>query len=147
MDDDGWRLGVGATYSLGQAWRFDAGYREEYGPGASSHGFDGAVTWLPTTALSITAYGSTLDRPLEFRFNEASVDVLGLDAEWSPTNQLRLAVGAARYWEIARPAGCRGLRLGPDPPPRPGDAAPPEREPTPFRLPPALRTRPRAGSR
>ena len=54
VDDDGWRLGFGASYSLGQTWRFDAGYREEYGPGASSHGFDALVTWLPTTELSIT---------------------------------------------------------------------------------------------
>ena len=99
VDNDGWRLGFGATYSLGQTWRFDAGYREEYGPGASSHGFDANVTWLPTTVLSINAYGSTLDRPLEFRFNDASVDVLGVDAEWSAGSQLRLAVGGARYWE------------------------------------------------
>ncbi|HEX6667954.1 MAG TPA: hypothetical protein VF061_00265, partial [Gemmatimonadales bacterium] len=33
------------------------------------------------------------------RFQEASVDVLGLDAEWSPSDRLRLALGGARYWE------------------------------------------------
>jgi hypothetical protein len=146
VDNDGWRLGFGATYSLGQSWRFDAGYREEYGPGASSHGFDGNVTWLPTTALSINAYGSTLDRPLEFRFNDASVDVLGVDAEWSAGPQLLLAVGGARYWETRdRP-----------------DAAAFDWNQTRlharvtllfrsqsdvFRLPPALRSHPRAGSR
>jgi hypothetical protein len=146
VDDDGWRLGAGASYNLGQAWRFDAGYREEYGPGASSHGFDGLVTWMPTTMLSITGYGSTLDRPLEFRFNEASVDVVGLEAEWSPGSQLRLAIGGARYWETRdRPDAAAFdwdqtrlharvtllLRSRADG----------------FRLPPALRTRPRAGSR
>jgi len=146
VDDDGWRLGVGASYSLGSAWRFDAGYREEYGPGASSHGFDAQVTWLPTTMLSITGYGSTVDRPLEFRFNEASVDAVGVEAEWSAGSQLRLAIGGARYWESRdRP-----------------DAAAFDWDQTRlharvtlllrsesdlFRLPPALRTRPRAGSR
>ena len=146
VDDDGWRLGVGASYSLGSAWRFDAGYREEYGPGASSHGFDASVTWLPTTMLSINGYGSTLDRPLEFRFNEASVDVLGVEAEWSAGSQLRLAIGGARYWESRdRPDAAAfdwdqtrlharvTLLL--------------RSETDGFRLPPALRTRPRAGSR
>ena len=136
VDNDGWRLGVGATYSPARAGRFDAGYREEYGPGASSHGFEGVVTWLPTTVLSINAYGSTLDRPLEFRFNEASVDVLGVDAEWSAGSRLRLAIGAARYWGKPGSAGCRRVRLGPDPAARQGDTAAPERDrrvPTPAR--------------
>ena len=145
VDDDGWRLGVGASYSLGSAWRFDAGYREEYGPGASSHGFDGSVTWVPTTMLSITGYGSTMDRPLEFRFNEASVDAVGIEAEWSASSQLRLAIGGARYWESRdRPDAAAfdwdqtrlharvTLLL--------------RSESDVFRLPPALRTRPRAGS-
>ena len=99
VDDDGWRLGVGASYSPSAAWRIDAGYREEYGPGASSNGFEGSVTWLPTVTLSLTGYGSTLDRPLEFRFEDASVDVVGLDAEWRPASHLQVAIGGARYSE------------------------------------------------
>src|SRR5918995_1670508 len=31
VDDDGWRFGVGASFSPNAAWSFDAGYREEYG--------------------------------------------------------------------------------------------------------------------
>ena len=73
VDNDGWRLGVGLTYTPLPAWRFDGGYREEFGPGASSDGFEGSVTWLPTRALSLSAYGSTLDRPLEFRFENATI--------------------------------------------------------------------------
>jgi hypothetical protein len=146
VDDDGWRVGVGASYSLGSSWRFDAGYHDEEGPGALSDGFDGFVTWVPTTALSITGYGSTMDRPLEFRFNDASVDVAGIETEWSPTDQLRLAIGGARYWESRdRPDAAAFdwnqtrlharvtllLRSRADG----------------LRLPPALRTRPRAGIR
>jgi hypothetical protein len=146
VDDDGWRLGVGVAYSPAPAWRFDAGYREEYGPGASSNGFDGSVAWLPMPTLSLTGYGSTLERPLEFRFDEASVDVVGLDAEWSPGSRLRLAVGGARYWETRdRPDAAafdwsqtrlhaRVTLLF-------------HSEADAFRLPPALRTRPRAGAR
>ena len=146
VDDDGWRLGVGASYNLGETWHFDAGYREEYGPGASSHGFDALITWLPTTTLSITAYGSTLERPLEFRFNEASVDAVGMDAEWSLGNRLRLGVGGARYWETRDRPDAAAFDWG--------QTRLHARvtlllrsEADVFRLPPALRTRPRAGSR
>jgi hypothetical protein len=99
VDDDGWRVGVGVTYTPVPAWRIDAGYREEYGPGASSDGFEGSVTWLPTRALSLTAYGSTLDRPLEFRFEDASVEVLGLDVDWRAGERFSLGLGAAHYGE------------------------------------------------
>jgi hypothetical protein len=146
VDHDGWRLGTGVTYSPTAAWTIDLGYREEYGPGASSHGFEGAVTYLPIPTLSLSAYGSTLERPLEFRFQETSVDALGLDAEWSPTDRLRIAVGAAHYaedrarpdaaafdWDQTRLHARVTLVLRSD-----TDAVP---------LPPALRTRPRAGSR
>ena len=146
-----WTMTAGGSESASRtprrrAWTLDAGYREEYGPGASSHGFEGTVTFLPTRTLSLTAYGSTLDRPLEFRFEDASVDAFGLDAEWSPTDRLRLAIGGARYCEDSRSARRRGVRLGPDPAPRPGDAAVPERDAMSLRCPPALRTHPRAGS-
>jgi hypothetical protein len=146
VDHDGWRLGAGVTYSPTPAWTVDLGYREEYGPGASSHGFEGAVTYLPIPTLSLSAYGSTLERPLEFRFEEASVDALGLDAEWSPNDRFRIAVGAARYaedrgrpdpaafdWDQTRLHARVTLVLRSD-----TDAVP---------LPPALRARPRAGSR
>ena len=99
VDDDGWRVGVGVTYTPAQAWRIDAGYREEYGPGASSDGFEGSVTWLPTRALALTAYGSTLDRPLEFRFQDASVEVVGLDADWRVGERFSVGVGAAHFGE------------------------------------------------
>jgi hypothetical protein len=99
VEDDGWRAAVGIMYRPSPAWTVDAGYRGEIGLGAAADGFEAGVTFLPIPVLSLTAYGSTLDRPLEFRFQEASVDVLGLDAEWSPSDRLRLALGGARYWE------------------------------------------------
>ena len=146
VDDDGWRFAVGATYTPFPAWRVDAGYREEYGPGASSHGIEGSVSWLPAATLSLTAYGSMLERPLEFRFEDATVDVLGLDAEWSPADYLRVGIGAARYtetrdrpdaaafdWNQTRLHARVTLLFRSD-----ADAVP---------LPPALRNRPRAGVR
>ncbi len=109
VDDDGWRLGVGASFSPNAVWTFDAGYREEYGPGASSHGFEASISAVPLAQLTLTAYGSTLDRPLEFRFEEAGVDVLGLDAEWRPSDRLRLALGGAHYREDRRRPDASGI--------------------------------------
>ena len=144
VDDDGWRLGIGATYTLREGLTFDLGYHEEYGPGASSNGVDGSVTWTARPSLRLSAYGSTLERPLEFRFNEADVQVFGLDAEWEPTDRLRLGLGGARYheerqrpdpaaldWNQTRLHGRVTLLFGSG-----ADRAP---------LPRALRTRPRAG--
>jgi hypothetical protein len=99
VDDDGHRVGVGISYSPLAPLTLDAGYRQEQGPGGSSEGFEGTITFRPLADLSLLAYGSTLDRPLEFRFQDASVDVVGLEAEWWPTERLRLAVGAAHYAE------------------------------------------------
>jgi hypothetical protein len=146
VDNDGWRFGVGASFSFSPRWTVDAGYREEYGPGASSHGFEASVSATPMPALTLTAYGSTLDRPLEFRFEEAGVDVFGVDAEWRPDPRLRLSVGGAHYsddrqrpdasgidWNQTRLHAGLTLFLSSG-----ADRSP---------LPRALRTRPRAGTR
>jgi hypothetical protein len=144
VDNDGWRLGVGATYTPLAGLTLDVGYHEEYGPGASSNGVDGNVSWRALPTLALSAYGSTLERPLEFRFNEADVWVFGLEAEWEPTDRLRLALGGAHYqedrerpdaatldWNQTRLNGRVTMFFGSG-----ADRTP---------LPPALRTRPRAG--
>ncbi len=145
VDDDGWRLGVGASYSPRDGLTLDLGYHEEYGPGASASGVDGSVSWRATPSLMLSAYGSTLERPLEFRFSEADVQVLGLDAEWEPTDRLRVGVGGAHYheerqrpdpaaldWNQTRLHGRVTLLFGSG-----ADRSP---------LPKALRTRPPAGA-
>jgi hypothetical protein len=144
VDDDGWRFGVGASYRIREGLSVDLGYHEEYGPGASSNGVDGSVSWTARPGLTLSAYGSTLERPLEFRFNAADVQVLGLDAEWEPTDRLRLGLGGAHYhedrerpdaatldWNQTRLHGRVTLLFGSS-----ADRTP---------LPRALRTRPRAG--
>ena len=109
VDNDGWRFGAGASFSPDEIWTFDAGYREEYGPGASSHGFEGSLSATLNPRLTLTAYGSTLDRPLEFRFEEAGVDVVGFDAEWRPTARIRLGLGGAHYAEDRRRPDASGF--------------------------------------
>ena len=108
VDNDGWRLGAGVTFSPNDTWTIDAGYREEYGPGASSHGFEGSRQRRTDPRLTLTAYGSTLDRPLEFRFEEASVDVFGLERSGA-RERLRLGSVARTLRRRPAPAGCRGF--------------------------------------
>ena len=109
VDDDGWRFAIGASFTPSDAWSVDLGYREEYGPGASSHGFEGSVSALPLPTLTLTAYGTTLERPLEFRFDDTGVDVLGLDAEWRASERVRVAAGGAHYREDRRRPDASGL--------------------------------------
>jgi hypothetical protein len=102
VEDGGDRLGAGISYSLGSRLSLDLGYRGERGPGGASEGFESTVTYRPAGELALVAYGSTFERPLEFRFQDASLDALGLEAEWWPTDRLRLAAGAVHYWEARR---------------------------------------------
>jgi hypothetical protein len=144
--DDGWRFGVGASFRPSSVWTLDGGYHKESGPGASSNGFDASISVAPLPGLTLTVYGATLERPLEFRFQETGVEVLGLDADWSPNPRVRLALGGAHYWEDRRRPDASAFdwnqtRLNARVTLFLGSGA--DRTP----LPRALRTRPRAGSR
>ena len=98
VDQDGWRTGLSAAFTPSDRWRLSAGYRLEYGPGASADGFDASATWRGGP-LTLTAYGASLTRPLEFRLSQSEVVVIGGDAAWQARSRLRLAVGAAHYAE------------------------------------------------
>ena len=101
-ESDGWRASWSASYAPSPRWTLDAGYHAEFGPGASSLGWQGSVRFSPTTGIALTVQGATLNRPLEFRFDDANVKSFGLDAEWSPSASTRFGVGAARYREERR---------------------------------------------
>lgn len=98
VDDDGWRTGISATFSPSSQWRLAAGYRLEYGPGASADGFDVRATWRGS-GLTVSAYGAALTRPLEFRLSQSELLVAGFDAAWQAQDRLQLAVGGAHYAE------------------------------------------------
>jgi hypothetical protein len=103
-ETSGWRFSWGATYRLHERWTLDGGYRSESGPGAASRGFEGALTYTLRDVLSLGIPAATLDRPLEFRFDDASVDLYGVTAEYHASSRLRLQLDASRYLETrARP--------------------------------------------
>lgn len=99
VEDRGWRFESGVTWTPAAQWVLDGSYQAEFGPGASSRGFTGRLTWLPTSKLSLTAHGARLQRPLELRFNDAELTTLGVDAEYQPHPRWRVGVQAVRYDE------------------------------------------------
>jgi hypothetical protein len=99
---DGWRWDIGATATPLPGWSLDAGYRRELGPGAAAAGLDGSISYRPSPHLTVTLMGSTVDRPLEFRFNEAVLHVYGIDAQAEPSDRVRLGLTLDRYTESHR---------------------------------------------
>jgi hypothetical protein len=99
VEDRGWRFESGATWAPSAQWVLDGSYQSEFGPGASSRGFTGRLTWSPTPRVSLAAHGARLQRPLELRFNDAELTTLGMDAEYRPNARWRVGVQAIRYDE------------------------------------------------
>jgi len=97
-DTSGWRFSWNATYSLSR-WSLQGGYRAEFGPGAASRGFEGAVTYSAGDLVTVGLQGATLDRPLEFRYDESSLDVYGIFAHFRPSPRLRIELDASQYAE------------------------------------------------
>lgn len=99
---DGWRAEVGATVEPRTGWIIDGGYSREFGPGAASVGGGASVTYTPTRHTRVTVYGHAHDRPLEFRYSESVLRVLGLDGGTDLNDRVRLSLGAMRYAEERR---------------------------------------------
>lgn len=99
VEDAGWRASVGASADLGAAWRAELDTHREFGPGAASRGVDAALVFRPEPRLELRASGAALQRPLEFRYDDASVSVLGLEADWEVSDRMRTGAGIAHYWE------------------------------------------------
>jgi hypothetical protein len=99
VEDRGWRLDWGATWSPVSTLVLDAGYQAEFGPGASSRGYHGRVSWDPMPQLSLAVHGARLERPLELRFNDAELTSFGASAEVIPNPHWRFGLQAIRYQE------------------------------------------------
>ena len=99
VDTTGWRFSWDATYTVTRRWSVDGGYRAEFGPGASSRGFQGSVTYAAGDRVALGIQGATLDRPLEFRYDESSTQMFGVFAHCQPSSRLRVELDASRYSE------------------------------------------------
>jgi hypothetical protein len=104
VEDEGWRMQTGASWTPDPRWVLAGDYHAEFGPGAASRGVELRATWLPTEAFSISANGARMRRPLEMRYSDSELTVLGLDAEYRPNARWRLGLQAAQWQEDrARP--------------------------------------------
>jgi hypothetical protein len=98
VKNEGWRWSAEVRYAPVADLEVNAGGRVEFGPGASSRGFDAGVTYR-RERFEVSAYGMALERPLEFRFDEAQVWAIGASGMWRPTEQWSAAAGLSRYVE------------------------------------------------
>src|SRR6266496_1577587 len=98
-ETSGWRFSWGATYAPTSAWAVDGGYHSEFGPGASSRGFEGGITYAPGDRLTLAVHAATLDRPLEFRYDQSSLKLYGVEVLYRPSPRASFQVDASRYAE------------------------------------------------
>ncbi len=99
VEDHGWRYDASITWMPDARWTLVAGHPAEFGPGASSLGYDGRVTWEPTSRIAVSAHASRLRRPLELRFSDATLTAFGGDVTLRPDDRWRLDLGASRVRE------------------------------------------------
>ncbi|HKV72734.1 MAG TPA: hypothetical protein VJN62_15895 [Gemmatimonadales bacterium] len=102
FENSGWRFSWDGVYAVSRRWTLDAGYRAEFGPGASSRGFTGGATFTVTDQLTLSAHAGTLDRPLEFRLDDASVWMVGAAATWKASDRWNVQADATQYTESRR---------------------------------------------
>lgn len=95
----GWRWSVGGAFVPHEQLAVDLDYHAAFGPGASSLGFEGRATWRPVQTLDLTAMVASLLRPLEFRFSESNVLLLGLDARYQLYDRVAVSFGLQHYDE------------------------------------------------
>lgn len=95
----GWRFSWGATLKPVSRWTFDGGYHAEFGPGAASRGFEAAAGFTPAQSFTVGIQCATLDRPLEYRLDNSSLTLYGLNADFHPSARWRVQLDASRYVE------------------------------------------------
>jgi len=98
-ENGGWRWSVGSTFAVSPELNVSADFHRELGPGAASSGFEAAIMVNPLDEFEFSVFGGRLERPLEFRFNEAKLWNYGVAVTFEPTPALRFNGGIQGYHE------------------------------------------------
>ncbi len=107
--DRGWRIHVGAGYRPVERLAVQLDHETEFGPGASFSSVTGSARFQAAAGLSLGVTGGRLNRPLEFRVDEATLHLLGVEVEWRPSERWEGSVGLARYMETRKRPDAAGL--------------------------------------
>lgn len=99
VEDRGWQLSFGASYTASPRLAISVDHSTEFGPGGSYTSVNGNVSYLPHPSITLSLYGGRLNRPLEFRFDEATLYHLGVDGLWRISERWEGRVSAARFFE------------------------------------------------
>lgn len=99
VEDHGWRYSLGATWTPIAQLSLEIGQDGEFAPGGSYLSYDAAVSYAPRDQFLLTVYGAKLTRPLEFRFDEASLRQVGIAGSWRPSERWQLDATVTRYAE------------------------------------------------
>lgn len=100
----GWRMSVGATWSATPTLMLDGEIRREFGVGAYANSAQGTLTWTPRPRWLLRANAGHLERPLEYRYDVATLNWLGAGADWRADDRFTLGLGVDRWDETrARP--------------------------------------------
>ena len=104
VEDAGWRMSYGATWTPRADLTVDGELRREFGVGAYANSVQGSVVWLPRPHLTVRANAGHLERPLEYRYDVSTLNWLGLGTDWRACDRVTLG-GAVDRWaeERARP--------------------------------------------
>lgn len=98
-EDRGWRWNAGAGVAVAPQWYLGVNYSAEFGPGATSRGWDGSASWQLRPSLSISAEGGQLSRPLEFRSYTSNLKWVGMHSTFKAGERLRFSASALYYAE------------------------------------------------
>ncbi len=99
VESSGWRFSWSAGYTVVRDVAVEGGYHAEFGPGAASRGFEGNISYTAGEVLALGLHGGTLDRPLEYRFDESSLATYGVYAHYRPAPRVGVELDASRYVE------------------------------------------------
>ena len=101
-EDSGWHYSFRGTYARSALWSVYYAFHSQFGPGASSIGYEGGGRIAPGEAVSASVMASYMERPLEYRIDDSKLLTLGAAAMYMPFPQLRLTAGVRWYDETRR---------------------------------------------
>lgn len=102
--DHGWRGSLGGNWAPSPGVGLDGEVAREFGVGALANSVEGSAHWTPRAGWMLRLSAGRVERPLEYRYDVADLDWVGLGTEWRHGARLRAGVDVDHWHESrARP--------------------------------------------